>query len=493
MNCKAYIIFLLMIPLMWSCNTGIIEYVDQFEKQIDSLKNNQRKYVIGRKSYSKLSNNYVDSLKKTPRSSIASKSNQASKENIIDFKIQKIDSGHYPDSISLYISISDQSGNNITDLGEPYLLKQDLKKYWIELQDNCINKSFNSNDFSVQEIRFDSSPKTAVNYVLDYSASMPDKVIELLRASIKKMIFHTKKNDEIGLTLFSTEFSKEIPLTDNLELAKSIIVADSNNFQREGTFIKEPVFSVIDDLIKSDSKNKTIVLFTDGIFDELTCDSIIGKAIRNNVTIHTLAFMLQPNNTQNLKNMAEKTGGRSYLLWSEKEIPYVFAEIYLDLNNYYKITYKPVACDGIHNVSVKATLPEIGVDDLIAKGDYSIPIFKNPEKTQLINLDINFSTNSAIIEQDSYLILNQFALQLEAYPEFNILITGHTDDIGDEIFNLKLSKKRAAAVKSYFVKIGIKPNRIKTEGLGESSHLVDNSSEKNRRINRRTEIRIIKN
>jgi outer membrane protein OmpA-like peptidoglycan-associated protein len=72
-----------------------------------------------------------------------------------------------------------------------------------------------------------------------------------------------------------------------------------------------------------------------------------------------------------------------------------------------------------------------------------------------------------------------------------IEITGHTDSRGPVAGNLKLSNKRAEAVKSYFVKQGIKANRITAKGYGSDKPIADNSSAAGRATNRRVEIRFI--
>ena len=80
---------------------------------------------------------------------------------------------------------------------------------------------------------------------------------------------------------------------------------------------------------------------------------------------------------------------------------------------------------------------------------------------------------------------------LNTYPELNIEIVGHTDDMGDADYNLVLSKKRADAVKTALINKGVMEDRIETRGLGASKPLVPNNSDKHRALNRRVEMKRI--
>lgn len=87
--------------------------------------------------------------------------------------------------------------------------------------------------------------------------------------------------------------------------------------------------------------------------------------------------------------------------------------------------------------------------------------------------------------------LNRLAAFLQANPTVNVEISGHTDDKGDAAANLTLSQKRAQAVVAYLTKAGIQPGRIKAIGYGKTKPLMPNTSEENRRLNRRIEWRVL--
>lgn len=74
------------------------------------------------------------------------------------------------------------------------------------------------------------------------------------------------------------------------------------------------------------------------------------------------------------------------------------------------------------------------------------------------------------------------------YPEADIEVVGHTDALAGEVYNLKLSEKRAAAVKDWLVKNGVNANRITTKGMGEAQPIASNNTEEDRAQNRRVEV-----
>ncbi len=72
-----------------------------------------------------------------------------------------------------------------------------------------------------------------------------------------------------------------------------------------------------------------------------------------------------------------------------------------------------------------------------------------------------------------------------------VIAVGHTDSVGKDAYNQKLSVKRAEAVKAYLVSKGIEKNRVYTEGKGESQPVADNKTGAGRAKNRRVEIEVV--
>ena len=86
--------------------------------------------------------------------------------------------------------------------------------------------------------------------------------------------------------------------------------------------------------------------------------------------------------------------------------------------------------------------------------------------------------------------LDELAASLQRYPETEVLIVGHTDDVGSDTYNMGLSLRRAESSKNYLVSRGIAPNRIRTSGRGEMEPIASNADESGRSRNRRVEVAI---
>jgi OOP family OmpA-OmpF porin len=79
---------------------------------------------------------------------------------------------------------------------------------------------------------------------------------------------------------------------------------------------------------------------------------------------------------------------------------------------------------------------------------------------------------------------------LKAEGGVAVIVEGHTDSVGSDAYNKKLSLRRADAVRQYLVKHGIPADRITAEGFGESSPVASNDTEDGRAQNRRVELRV---
>ena len=114
-------------------------------------------------------------------------------------------------------------------------------------------------------------------------------------------------------------------------------------------------------------------------------------------------------------------------------------------------------------------------------------------KVTLNENTVNFDFNSANLTTLAKTNLDKLVTVLKNNPDTNINIYGHTDSIGSDAVNLRISSQRAAAVKNYFVANGISASRMFTEGLGKSSPIASNDTEAGRAKNRRVEFAITAN
>jgi len=115
------------------------------------------------------------------------------------------------------------------------------------------------------------------------------------------------------------------------------------------------------------------------------------------------------------------------------------------------------------------------------------------EEQEIINTAFNnleFATGKAIILKSSYKSLNDLATLLQKKSEWGLLISGHTDNVGDDAKNMVLSKERAEAVKDYLTIKGIAASRLEVLFYGETKPIAVNDTEDGRQKNRRVEMKI---
>lgn len=110
----------------------------------------------------------------------------------------------------------------------------------------------------------------------------------------------------------------------------------------------------------------------------------------------------------------------------------------------------------------------------------------------VITQKIHFEFDKAIIRPISYPILDDVIALLNANPHITLVrVEGHTDWIGSDAYNQRLSERRAQAVVDYLVTHGISRDRLTSAGYGESQPIADNHTEEGRAKNRRTEFTIL--
>ncbi len=116
-------------------------------------------------------------------------------------------------------------------------------------------------------------------------------------------------------------------------------------------------------------------------------------------------------------------------------------------------------------------------------------------KEQQVSVRINnifFDFNESKLKSESYLELDRLFKLLYDNYDLNIEISGHTDNVGSDEYNMNLSNARANAVKEYLVAKGISENRIISKGYGKSKPVATNETDEGRQLNRRVEFTILK-
>jgi outer membrane protein OmpA-like peptidoglycan-associated protein len=104
--------------------------------------------------------------------------------------------------------------------------------------------------------------------------------------------------------------------------------------------------------------------------------------------------------------------------------------------------------------------------------------------------NIYFKTGSTALSSRSNAALNETVKVLNDNPGLKLKVDGHTDNVGSDEYNVKLSEGRAASVKTYLVNKGIDAARVESEGFGETTPVADNKTAAGRQKNRRVEMKV---
>jgi OOP family OmpA-OmpF porin len=105
--------------------------------------------------------------------------------------------------------------------------------------------------------------------------------------------------------------------------------------------------------------------------------------------------------------------------------------------------------------------------------------------------DVLFDFDKAVLKPEGKSKLDDLATKVKAINLEVVIAIGHTDSVGSDAYNQKLSVKRAESVKAYLVSKGVEPNRVYTEGKGEKQPVASNTTKDGRQKNRRVEIEVI--
>nr|WP_236599355.1 OmpA family protein [Ramlibacter monticola] len=105
--------------------------------------------------------------------------------------------------------------------------------------------------------------------------------------------------------------------------------------------------------------------------------------------------------------------------------------------------------------------------------------------------DAFFDFDKAVLKPEGKAKLDDLVGKIQGINLEVIIAVGHTDSVGGDAYNQRLSVRRAEAVKGYLVSKGIEKNRVYTEGKGEKQPVADNKTAEGRAKNRRVEIEVV--
>jgi len=119
-----------------------------------------------------------------------------------------------------------------------------------------------------------------------------------------------------------------------------------------------------------------------------------------------------------------------------------------------------------------------------------IEVERRADNSIVLNMpdNITFDTAQANIKPQAYGALNNLGRTLSQFKETRIIVAGHTDNVGNDANNQRLSNRRAYSVRNYLIDQGVDAHRMQAIGYGEQRPVADNATEVGRAKNRRVEI-----
>ena len=395
-------------------------------------------------------------------------------EREIEITVRSVDIGQFP-KIKVFIEAFNKRGEPLDTLTSDNLY----------IFENGISKKV----LSVDKIPVSETVMVDFVFVIDQTGSM-QKYINAVYKNISKFsrsLMQRGIDFRIGLVLFSDELERMHQPTENVG---DFLGWLSGVKARGGGDEKENALEALELAAKMDYRpdaNKVAVLITDAPFHEegedghgvtnQTKESIIEELVNSEVRV----FSIVPPRLEEYASIARKTRGTFY------DIDYPFSTILDNFSNQLTNLYSLVYRSDQESVpdSIDIAVYDEKVDKLVRK---TIPIVELGRKLIIENL--LYQTNKYDIP-DSIPELDVLAEFLKSKPNIVIMIEGHTDNVGSNSLNDRLSEKRALSVKKYLMSRGIPDRRLKIKGYGERRPIASNKTDFGRRLNRRTEIVII--
>ncbi|MBU3741625.1 MAG: VWA domain-containing protein [Candidatus Kapabacteria bacterium] len=412
----------------------------------------------------------------------------------LDADVWKVEHYKYPDSIKLFVRVLDSTGYVVTNMAQPYK-RPDAPDYFTALKETLgtsrrFKKTANITDFTVREYGEGDSIPTYISLAIDYSGSMKGAV-EMVAYGTEIFLELGRPCDNIAMTAFHKDITKVFPLTNDTEQ----MLREYRAYHKRGVGL----FTVANDGIMAALREldtvpidrpKICVVFADG--DENSSRTKIGDifeyAVKHNVSIYCVGFGYA--NDEALQNLSVYTGGKYYRAYSKAELLAIMLDIHRSLRNFYLVSYKPPKYDGLHTADVTVSVP--GRDTMIARGIYDKTPLNPMDVTDEFSKPILFAYNSAEIDSTTFFHLDELADNLQRFERVVLEVQGHTDSVGGEEYNKRLSLARAESVKTALILRGIDESRLRVRGLGMSMPVATNETAEGRARNRRTVFRILR-
>ena len=157
----------------------------------------------------------------------------------------------------------------------------------------------------------------------------------------------------------------------------------------------------------------------------------------------------------------------------------------IDIHNICKGTYKPLVIKEPEPIPevIPVSSDDIAIDDVVEYMKESKPVIMD---------SLTFESQSAILSGGGQKYLAKLAADLSNNPDYILEISGHTDSIGTDTYNQRLSEQRANSAKNALVEAGVNPENVVVIGEGEMKPIADNKTSEGRALNRRIEMKMVK-
>lgn len=158
---------------------------------------------------------------------------------------------------------------------------------------------------------------------------------------------------------------------------------------------------------------------------------------------------------------------------------------YCDLYSGIKADVDPIDYDKIERIIEKHIPKEVTKEVVVEK-----PVKTDKDKKWVL-VGVEFDFNSDKLKPEAYPVLFHAVQVLLQNPDMKVEVQGHTDNVGTEKGNMKISQRRAERVKNYLVARGVEEHRLTAVGYGESRPITENNTKEGRAMNRRIEFKIV--
>ena len=278
-------------------------------------------------------------------------------------------------------------------------------------------------------------------------------------------VFDKKTNEEVSAAAFLIdENGNEKLLGEGSQIAASLETGVSHKLVVRADGYDDKEFEISYD--KFGTMNKPIYLdksFIGAYLALKIVDEDTKKEIKATVMVSDITVPSTPINALMVMND-----------FTPKEYP-------LGLNKKFEIL---VTKEGYFNNSIKL---EVLNDDRIEK---TLELSALGVGKSIILDDLLFKTGKAELDERSYRLLDQLVDFMNQNATLKIEIGGHTDNVGSNSYNQKLSEARAKSAVEYLVRKGISATRLQAKGYGESSPIATNETDPGRTKNRRVEMKV---